>query len=205
MGDKEGRKKIKFRAVNTRHQPPQARSEHFRVDLPTISLAWPRATRLKERISLQKEVSARVLGTTLPFLPGFLQGKVKERSGFWRNWARQRVPAALGEEQGQSFLPSKDNSHQPCTAPVAQMSFLKKHRRNELKPHPRAQGRPRSPRRRVRGNGRTPWHLPHPLACGPHEMPGWLFLPPALYLPPVLLPHRGASSEKGRKEGGGES
>lgn len=40
---------------------------------------------------------------------------------------------SLGEEQGRCCLQSKDDSHQFCAVPFAQMSFLKKHTRNELK------------------------------------------------------------------------
>lgn len=174
--------------------------------LAVISPAWAQATRLKEIISFKKEVCARVPGTSLPLPPCIPQGKVKERSGFWRNWARgaQRVSASLGEEQGRCFLQNEDDSHQSCAAPFAQMNFLKKRTRNELKRSSQSTGTPTV----TQPQGAGWWRKPPSTSCTRWHADGgqWggCFCPLPSYLPPVLLPpactNRGGSSATARRE-----
>lgn len=56
-----------------------------------------------------------------------------ERRGSLRPWERS------GDD---AFRKTKSDSHQSCAAPFAQMSFLKKHGRNELKRSPLSTGTP---------------------------------------------------------------
>lgn len=176
--------------------------------LAIISPAWAQATGLKEMISFKKEVCA----PPCLFHLGYPQGKVKERSGFRRNWARgaQRVSASLGEERGRCFLQNEHGSHQSCAAPFAQMSFLKKHTRNELKGLSQSRGTPAVTQPQGAGwwqnppsISRTRWHVDvgqwGGCFCHPHICPPCCY--PLLASPWCFQRY----CKKGRKEGqGGE-